>query len=107
MGDLLKAVCQCGYESDLLNIGVGFSFPETGHVFTVAYCNQCKNVQSVDDAGEPPLCETCNQQLTYYEVEFRKLRPGCEPYEAIVGERWYCPVCKTHSLHFEWSGLWD
>lgn len=102
MGHLLKTVCQCGYESNELPIGAGFSSLETGLVYTVAYCDHCENVQSVALEDEPPACEACHQQLALYEDGIGKLSPG---YKRNKG--WHCPICKTDSLHFEWIGLWD
>lgn len=107
MGDLVKAACECGYEKEELLMGAGFSSMETGKVFTVAYCHHCGNVQSVDHEDEPPPCETCHQQLVYYDVDFDRLSSRFEHSENAEMQKWYCPACKTNRLHFECMGLWD
>lgn len=107
MGYLLRAVCQCGYQSNELAEGAGFASMRTGLVFTMAYCDDCESVQSAAVADEPPACETCHKQLAYYEDGLNKLSPPHKSGKTVEAQSWHCPVCKSNSLHFEWIGLWD
>ena len=104
MGDIVLGICNCGYQSDELFLGVGM---EVDIGKTVCYCNDCKQIQTVPKYNVPKLCENCKKDLIPYNsisdegVDFKGGNSNSE------GKNYHCPNCKQESLMFHWDGLWD
>lgn len=104
MGQLIQAHCNCGFMTGELFVGTGFRSSRSGIVYELAYCDDCKNVQSIN-CREGTTCETCERGLRLYGNAFLKnLKRGAN-YSS--DETYHCPSCKEENLIFVWTGVWD
>ena len=103
MGVIIIGLCNCGFKSDDLQLGVGM-FGGIGK--TVCYCNDCKQVQTEPSYNVPKLCQNCKKDLVPYceDEDDLEVKGGNSESE---GKNYHCPNCKQESLMFHWYGLWD
>jgi hypothetical protein len=110
MGHVLKARCQCGYQSEELLQGIGFDYAWNRAYFEPAYCNNCGTVEVRDGREKNPLCATCYDVLHFYQAEDEAPTPDEIPGlpQTDYGKRsWYCPRCHQDTLSFITTGFWD
>lgn len=112
MGNIIKAVCTCGLESDEIYQGIGMRFYETGSRTEPAYCDACGIVVGRDTSKSFSKCPQCRRRVKFYkeEVEENEVEkiPGLAT-DDYLDEKgfWHCPRCKRETLRFESLGLWD
>jgi predicted Zn-ribbon and HTH transcriptional regulator len=72
MGTGLKATCTCGHEAEA---SIGSSRAGHGKVFRFPhFCNDCKNVGSVDVLSERSACDKCGStNVTSYETNTKRV----------------------------------
>ncbi len=116
MGSMMQAVCTCGYESEMMNLGFGFNsmiFDKNGIVgldaYEPFYCEACKNVQEGSGLKKFNRCTNCKKKMVSYleplisdEMQLHSARE-----EKLLKQRWRCPSCKKNTLRFYECGLWD
>jgi len=110
MGDLLKAVCRCGYQSGELAHGYGFSSGRDGSFYTIGYCETCSIVDTVDGREATPTCEHCHEAVQIYRAAVSQSGAdnGFADADDLTEKRdWHCPKCKQPTLTFQTIGLWD
>jgi ribosomal protein L37AE/L43A len=112
MGSLIRATCTCGFESEQIMQGFGFMYFETEAFYEPAYCDHCGTIVEMDGRDQVPVCEKCNNKMTYYKNEVDA--PAVNeltgmPNTEYLSERefWHCPRCKKQNLKFIHEGMWD
>lgn len=111
MGQLLQATCLCGYQSDELTQGFGFSFFRSGAYFEVCYCDRCGLTED-RDARSIPFCESCQNEMQFYRLQAdgeNEVQGLGLPVTTNLHQKqyWHCPRCKQEHLSFEKTGVWD
>ena len=109
MGDVIMALCECGFEDRDIYLGVGMM---GGPACAVCYCDECENVQEIPVYESPKICDKCRNNLTPYvrisgdeededEIDFTGGGNDSE------GTFYHCPKCKNNTLKFHCIGIWD
>jgi predicted Zn-ribbon and HTH transcriptional regulator len=112
MGDLIKPICSCGYESEQMKQGIGFKYIETGVFYEPAFCDNCGIVEERDASEKSLKCVRCKGRMPYYKTLIKaraKDRYSGFPNTDYINKRlyWHCPKCKEQSLQFLHEGMWD
>ena len=112
MGNIIKASCLCGLESEDIYHGIGFRFYETGTRVEPAFCDACGIVVGRDINKSYSKCPKCRKKVKFYrdEIEERVVEEelGLSTGDYLEDkEFWHCPKCKREKLQFESMGLWD
>jgi Zn finger protein HypA/HybF involved in hydrogenase expression len=128
MGQILTAICKCGYEKNELLIGGGmFTFMEVCNV--VCYCENCKEVETynairddINDTTMPLIrneirCEKCGNKVTMYGIFTSedtindkycyKWRFDDDHIYLLEMGNHYSPQCGKNTLEFIPSGNYD
>jgi len=111
MGSHVKALCQCGMESEIFIGGGKFNFK------TVQYfpclCENCKDVVQVNLKLSELKCPNCKEVIMPY---YHSLLVGVEGKEIIARSfddvltngTYQCPKCENQNLRFvKGHILWD
>lgn len=100
MGNLLKAVCVCGYTADLVE-GSGMAGPEPR--YELAHCDRCQEIVSIRSSNVRRRCPQCQGAVSAVVFERRRsIDSAGEP----EFEKIQCPRCgKPAALAL--VGLWD
>ncbi len=133
MGQILNAVCKCGYVGRAI-LGAGRS-DHTEVCNFPHYCKTCKEVVGIDIFKEVHLCPKCNSNnLQSYEALTQRLDSdeledlsdsdleklgfhrsfdeltswyGKEKEHAILKDTHHCPKCDQPTLRFKRSAFFD
>ncbi|RDV11836.1 hypothetical protein DXT99_23925 [Pontibacter diazotrophicus] len=112
MGNIIKAVCQCGLESGEIYQGIGFRYFENGIRIEPAYCGDCGIIVGRDMSKSFSKCPQCRKKVKFYkedveesEIE-KELGLATDDY-LPEKEQWLCPRCKRETLGSEFMGMWD
>ena len=116
MGDILQAICECGFKSNNLYLGGGFL--DMGELCNAPYyCDNCETIGTVN-INKIIKCEKCSKSVQYYgEI-------GKDDFEIpedvifdwsvnhttryfLKDKFYYCPKCKKINLKFIPIGNWD
>lgn len=106
MGEIIKGICKCGYQTKELKFGAGMADFE--HSRTVpAISMMTADIVELDILAKSP-----NPQLVpYTDPRLHDQNCTCTRLEAwdtlLPTERNYCPGCHQFSLGFESLGLYD
>jgi len=97
MGNILAAVCPCGYESEPLFVGCGMI---EGPFHVPALCRACHQYVTVDPSRPRVRCRTCRRKPQVVAA-FIDAAGGDtdQPVE--------CPACGALSAVLEEQGCWD
>mgnify|MGYP001378113572 CR=1 FL=1 len=129
MGSMLTGRCPCGFETDMLFVGVGMRDMFVDRNTVIYFCDACQIVDTRDlnrntidswSKGEEDLgmkkyikCRKCRKRVQYYG-EIREDKDDLESwtlsYEQQVilpSNPHHCPGCKEDRLTFYQTGLWD
>ncbi len=100
MGDLVQALCACGYESDILLDGCGWN-PDSGR--DLARCDHCQQIVSVPSRAARKRCPKCRRKVDLLPADERDdSQRGNAPRVGLE-----CPHCHQPSMRLESAGLWD
>ncbi len=66
MGSILKAECECGFESDHLYVGAGMADFEKV-CYAPAFCGNCRKLVVADYVSGSPKCPECGGGVTFYD----------------------------------------
>ena len=97
MGDMLVAVCPCGYESKMVRSGCGFVV-HSG--LAPALCRTCHEYVTVDPSRARVRCATCRRKPEVLQA----FVAGEGPSESQAFE---CPACGKFTAVFQNCGIWD
>ena len=97
MGEIIRSVCKCGYDTKELFVGIGMC--GFGDYYVLGHCKKCKNIQEIDGIDPPPhICKKCKELVSVIDI------PNNISYEELSIP---CPKCAEYSLNFEETGTWD
>jgi DNA-directed RNA polymerase subunit RPC12/RpoP len=100
MGQIIKAVCVCGYASGELLEGYGMAGPHSGR--RLASCARCREVVSVDSSPDRRHCPKCRHSVVVIDL------PDDDNDEASLEDVHVdCPRCGKSTLQLVFAGLWD
>ena len=129
MGDMLQAVCECGYQSNILFVGGGMI--DLGEICKVPYyCENCKYIGATNILMKNPenpdeiiirktiKCSKCRRKVQHYGEVIKKTFEYADyvffqweledENSYIVNDKYYyCPKCKKIKLKFYPCGNWD
>jgi hypothetical protein len=119
MGDILRAACSCGFQSDALFVGGGMRNFMT-FCGAPALCSSCSELHVLNYLDPRPSCPECGRPVSFYNdpqltSEF-KVGGSAEPVfssrlEAstflLLDVFYRCPRCDHFDMRFEPVGNWD
>jgi len=121
MGTIIKAICKCGFESEDIFAGGGFSnFQNT--CTAPAICINCKRFLIKNYKKKHERCSDCGKEVTFYnDPSVRTQIDESEksgdifswPIDDQRGDfklpntRYLCPKCGKMTLEFAVVGNWD
>lgn len=106
MGEIIKAKCECGYQSKELKFGAGMA--DFMHSRTVpAISMMTAEIVEMDILAKQPNPEL----LPYTDPKLHDQTCTCTPLQAfdtlLPTEKTYCPGCHQFKLGFESLALYD
>lgn len=117
MGTIIKASCECGYETNNMYLGGGMTNHTTVSMFP-NYCKDCKSLFQANMFDENIVCQQCRSIDT---VPYNN--PSLVKDLSITSFDWnsgtknsplklsrensFCPNCEKYSLKFVSTGMWD
>jgi hypothetical protein len=130
MGGLIKAICECGFESDDLPIGSGMMDYKEGVCGVPNYCDNCKIIgvaiikdqisksSSNAETENKITCRQCGREAHYYgeivkgKIEYKADNIADWPVTndkvwVLKNKFYYCPKCQKNRIKFYFSGYWD
>jgi len=97
MGEIIKFVCKCGYNTNLLSVGCGMCGPD--YVYVLCHCKKCKDIRTINsEKSYPHICNKCKEHLSIIDL------PDDVGYEVLSIP---CPKCEENNLEFIDIGNWD
>lgn len=124
MGTLLKATCECGFESDYINFDFGM-LGFGSYCNAPAVCLHCNLFLEKDYYKKYSKCPTCRKKVVFYNdpsvqkesskivrteehiYDFSWGTPGEEKYFYLPATEYYCPACHKLTMKFTFAGCWD
>ena len=100
MGQGIEAFCECGYRSDILNIGVGMkqSF-EFNNELCLVQCDSCFEFSTRTAERKIIRCRKCRNKAEYVK--------GINWEEQHYQTKLCCPGCRESKIQFEVVLNWD
>lgn len=111
MGFLLDGLCECGYATRGLTVGVGLRHgPETW--LSPCACPRCREVVTANVRATPITCPTCRGQAVPLVdpdegCEDDEAFPSCQASEPLMEKPFSCPRCGRQRMRFRFAGMWD
>jgi len=110
MGSIIRAVCECGYDSGDIYQGGGFlNFMKED--IEPAYCRKCKKLVIANHMLKHPKCPDCKGKIVFYdnqELWSEDSKLGyCWGNVVIPFDKCFCPQCGKKTMKFQDVGLWD
>lgn len=122
MGTLLKATCECGFESDYIHLGHGM-LGEGKFCYAPAVCLNCNLFLEKDYYKKYSKCPDCRKKVVFYnDSSVQKKKddndknndnifswgiPDEEKYFELPDTYYYCPACGKITMRFTFAGNWD
>jgi len=124
MGTLLKATCECGFESDYIYLGYGM-LGFGSYCNAPAVCLNCNLFLEKDYYKKYSKCPTCRKKVVFYNdpsvqkekskkagneeksYDFNWGTPNEEKYFYLPDTYFYCPACHKMTMKFSFAGCWD
>ena len=111
MGSIVKAICECGFETEEMYLGGGMSNHTTMNIFP-HYCKDCKSLFQANMYDDTIVCINCKSSNTVLydnayvvknldEVSFNWGTLKLSKKNSL------CPQCDNFSLEFISVGMWD
>jgi ribosomal protein L37AE/L43A len=109
MGDVVNAICQCGFEENDCFIGVGMDYPTSLWNPEPAICFHCFRLQIANYNSKRPRCSKCKKRLTFYRDDLSlSIQMNNVPLETeSYASKYLCPKCGEKHLEFVYHGIWD
>jgi ribosomal protein S27AE len=121
MGDMLQAMCECGFKSEPILAGGGMvNF--THYCGAPAVCLHCQDFLIKNYKKKYSKCPSCGKKVTFYNDPSLQL-PVTESYKhhqifewhinnekadfRLQDTQYFCPKCGKMTLTFECIGNWD
>ena len=122
MGEILEAVCPCGFNAKNLFVGGGMTNFET-YCGAPALCNECGRLLVLNYLDSTSRCPECGKPVVFYNdpslfslptgenektptVLSRNVPGEPEPF-ALLDVEYLCPACWKMRMRFVSSGFWD
>lgn len=99
MGDIIRVVCDCGYQAGKFFEGVGMN-PD-GPVVELTSCTHCREVIAVNVLAQRHRCPRCRRAVA------TRLRSREDWMARSGAPALQCPKCEQRLLQFELVGAWD
>lgn len=124
MGTLLKATCECGFESDFIHLGFGM-LGQGSYCYAPAVCLHCNLFLEKDYYKEYSKCPICRKKVIFYNdasvqkekskkvgdeeniYDFSWVTSDDEKYFYLPDTDYYCPDCHKLTMKFSFAGCWD
>ena len=119
MGTIIKAICNCGFKSEDVFAGGGFSNFRT-ICLAPALCLNCKTFVVKNYLNKYSRCPVCRKKVTFYNNPILQVSTvdldkesifswhTKEKEEFLLPDTLYlCPKCEQIRLKFVWIGNWD
>ena len=100
MGAFVQAICECGFSSDVLTVGVGMRGPSPHLVLAV--CHRCEDIVSVNVDTKRKRCPKCRGP-----VKTLAARGEAKSTPEAAQELLKCPKCARSTLELLGCGSWD
>lgn len=128
MGTIIKAICECGFETRDMYLGGGMSgyivpygVGMSNHTAVCSfpnYCNSCKSLFVGNMLNDKIICTECKSKDTvpYNDSSLVKdLSKTSFEWNSstkygqlnLSKENSFCPKCENYSLEFRFVGMWD
>jgi Zn finger protein HypA/HybF involved in hydrogenase expression len=121
MGDMLQALCECGFKSKIILAGGGIvNF--THYCGAPAVCLHCQEFLIKNYKKKYSKCPSCGKKVTFYNDSSLQI-PVSESYKnhkifewhinnekvdfQLQDTQYFCPKCRKMTLTFECVGNWD
>jgi predicted RNA-binding Zn-ribbon protein involved in translation (DUF1610 family) len=115
MGSIIKASCECGFESEDLFIGFGFADVSMDRYLAPAICLNCHKILIKNYKKKYTKCPSCRKKVVFYNNT--KLRAGLNNSSQSDNEKdeefdltfttYLCPRCGKMTMRFFDVGCWD
>ncbi len=113
MGGIIKATCQCGFQTEFMGGSGKDNFDEVCHA--PALCSSCSELIVANYMNEASACEKCGKPLIFYNEP--KLQENSsndlnnspdqrDPIFILPSEKCLCPKCNKKELQFIHVGCW-
>jgi ribosomal protein L37AE/L43A len=114
MGSIIKASCECGFESEDLFIGVGFLDVNHDRYLAPAVCLNCHKIFVKNYKKKYPRCSSCRKKVVFYndpklQAESKNPMQSDERDEgfSLPDTTYLCPQCEKKTMRFVDIGCWD
>ena len=115
MGGIIKAVCECGFETDFMGGSGGRNFNEV--CYAPALCPACKTFFVENYTKDDPVCPKCSGAITFYDASMLQAGGGGATTQAEAGTETpslfilprtlcFCPKCEKMTMKFIHTGCW-
>ena len=111
MGQILMAICSCGFAREFL-FGGGMDNFKT-YLGAPAYCMKCNKMTITNYLNPKSRCSLCRGKIVYYNDESLQIKKDKDDSyfewgDFILPDSSYkCPECGEFMLRFSFIGNWD
>ncbi len=119
MGSIIKAFCECGFESDDLYTGFGFRDVKMDRYLAPAICLDCNKILVKNYKKKYSKCPSCRKKVIFYNdsrlqaesansSQVHELSLFDDDKEFNLQKNTYlCPKCKKKTMRFLDVDCWD
>ena len=117
MGDILRGICKCGFDTDTFFAGGGFHDSET-NCSAPAVCRNCKEFLVKNYLKKYSKCPVCRKKVTFYNspsLQIESSQTGSNNCNIVFswddfclpGTLYWCPKCEEMRMKFIFAGRFD
>jgi hypothetical protein len=119
MGNILRAACGCGFQTDALFLGGGM-MNFTTYCGAPALCSGCGELHVLNYLDPRPSCPECGRDVSFYnDPQLRSELNAGDSSEPVFSWRletgtfvladglFRCPRCGNFDMRFVRVGYWD
>jgi len=108
MGGIIKAICECGFETDLMTGSSANNYHKVCNA--PALCLNCSKLLTNNYLSDDTKCSTCDNPVTFYNDS--SLHETAENnmesvYFFLPEGNCLCPACGKMKMRFIHTGCWD
>ncbi len=115
MGSIIKASCECGFESEDLFIGVGFLDVNHDRYLAPAVCLNCHKIFVKSYKKKYSRCSSCRKKVVFYNAPNLQAESNSssqsnskkEDEFSLPDTTYLCPKCGKMTMKFYDAGNWD
>jgi ribosomal protein L37AE/L43A len=117
LGTIIRASCECGFQSSEIYAGGGFMSGSTCNV--PAFCPKCKEMVVANYSKKAVRCPECHGKLVFYDDPSLREAHADIIFDwggSGIDDRWasylyntnyLCPKCGRMKMRFSDVGMWD